>query len=144
MLPSDPITKKPKWIGVDFDETLRRYDGTPVKAMVARVKNWIAQGIEVRIVTARVNEVWDDQREARNWDKSGVEEQRKFVADWCEEQFGVRLKVQWGKSAGMLELWDDKVVRIEANTGLRLSPSGMEYDDPCNRCGSMVKCDHDE
>lgn len=143
MQQSDGITKKRKWIGVDFDETLRRYDGTPIQAMVNRVQAWLADGVEVRIITARVaprelspNDDWIMA--------NGGLDQVKFVQDWLESIGLPRLAVQWGKSPGMLELWDDKVVRVEANTGRRLSPSGMEYDDPCNRCGSMVKCDHDE
>ena len=51
------------WIGVDLDGTLAQYDGfkgctvigDPVQVMLARVKKWISEGIEVRIFTARVN-----------------------------------------------------------------------------------------
>ena len=47
------------WIAVDFDGTLAQYDGTlklgkPIPAMCERVKNWVAEGYEVRIFTARV------------------------------------------------------------------------------------------
>jgi hypothetical protein len=105
------------WIGVDFDQTLRRDDGSPVEAMIARVRAWLAKGIQVRIVTARLaypangaNALW-------------------LVREWCDEYIGTVLPVQWGKSAGMIELWDDKVVTVEADTGRRLSPSMMENDD---------------
>ena len=48
------------WIGVDLDGTLAFYQGwnegkigDPVPVMLARVKGWLAEGVEVRIVTAR-------------------------------------------------------------------------------------------
>jgi hypothetical protein len=50
------------WIGVDLDGTLafhgewlgHTYIGKPVPLMLDRVKQWLSQGTEVRIVTARV------------------------------------------------------------------------------------------
>ena len=49
------------WIGVDLDGTLAKYGswnggqiGDPIPLMVERVKQWIAEGVEVRIFTARV------------------------------------------------------------------------------------------
>ena len=50
------------WIGVDLDGTLAEYHGwhddgrigKPILPMVARVKKWLAEGKEVRIVTERV------------------------------------------------------------------------------------------
>ena len=48
------------WIGVDLDGTLATFDasdpdvvGPPIPAMVQRVKRWLQEGREVRIVTAR-------------------------------------------------------------------------------------------
>ena len=48
------------WIGVDLDGTLATHDGkrsqrigAPIPAMVERVKMWLREGREVRIVTAR-------------------------------------------------------------------------------------------
>ena len=48
------------WIGVDLDGTLARHDGNqskrigePIPAMVERVKMWLREGREVRLVTAR-------------------------------------------------------------------------------------------
>jgi hypothetical protein len=52
------------WIGVDLDGTLAHFEhgasdplvvGAPIAVMVDRVKAWIARGIEVKIVTARVD-----------------------------------------------------------------------------------------
>jgi len=50
------------WIGVDLDGTLAIYTeltpllkiGEPIPPMVDRVKRWIAEGHEVRIMTARM------------------------------------------------------------------------------------------
>lgn len=60
------------WIGVDLDGTLAYYDiaqgdaiGEPVPLMLARVKTWIAAGIEVRIVTARAS--FMPSAAARRW-----------------------------------------------------------------------------
>ena len=49
------------WIGVDLDGTLAEYHGwngsigKPIAPMVDRVKRWLAEGVEVRIMTARVS-----------------------------------------------------------------------------------------
>lgn len=103
------------WIGVDFDGTLAKYNsgdgvkgaGAPVEAMVERVKAWLADGVEVRIVTARVAPEWDD-----------VEKQTQIIQDWCQEHLGQRLKVQCHKDGGMLQLWDDRAVGVIPNQGV--------------------------
>jgi hypothetical protein len=50
------------WIGVDFDGTLADYSqgwqgdlvfGGPIRLMVDRVKRWLEEGYEVRVMTAR-------------------------------------------------------------------------------------------
>ena len=51
-----------KWIGVDLDGTLAKYDrrvsietiGDPIPSMVRRIKSWIDRGVPVKIFTARV------------------------------------------------------------------------------------------
>src|SRR5574343_703797 len=52
-----------EWVAVDLDGTLAKFDGNfsrwdigePVPAMLDRVKQWLAQGRDVRILTARVH-----------------------------------------------------------------------------------------
>ena len=52
------------WIGVDLDGTLAEYAGWvseehighPVPMMLERVKAWLAEGKDVRIFTARVDD----------------------------------------------------------------------------------------
>lgn len=113
------------WIGVDLDGTLAVYAGwndgeigEPVPLMMRRVKEWLAQGIEVRIVTARVGKP-DATRVSDTPEK--IEEMRREVEDWCEKHIGQRLVVTNEKDYGMIELWDDRCVRVEENTGRILS-----------------------
>ena len=97
------------WIGVDFDGTLAEYHGwvpggrfgDPVPAMLGRVKAWLADGVTVKIVTARAA----DPDEARR------------VQDWCERHGLPRLPVTDRKDFSMIELWDDRAVTVEFNTG---------------------------
>lgn len=110
-----------RWIGVDFDETLRRRDGSPILPMIWRVKRWLAQGVEVRIVTARINRIDFTDRE--------INHEVTCIQLWCSLYIGQTLTIQACKSRGMIELWDDKAVRIEADTGRRLSPSVLEKED---------------
>mgnify|MGYP001573297464 CR=1 FL=1 len=103
------------WIGVDFDGTLAEYGswngplsiGTPVPAMVARVRAWLAAGCEVRIVTARANDP----------DPAGRSQAILAIERWCERQFGQLLRVTARKDYAMMELWDDRAVQVEPNTG---------------------------
>lgn len=108
------------WIGVDLDGTIAEYRGwqgelhigAPIPAMVERVKGWLAQGIEVRIFTARVFSDENDRSQSRD-----VEAVRKRIEDWTEEHIGTRLRVTNVKDYGMMTLWDDRAVRVVPNTG---------------------------
>lgn len=101
-----------EWIGVDFDGTLAKYTswkgadhaGEPIKKMVDRVKRWLKAGKDVRIFTARVT----------GPDKDVA---RKTINDFCQEQFGQKLKITATKDQHMTELWDDRAVEVEKNTG---------------------------
>ena len=102
------------WIGVDLDGTLaihhsgyfrRGIIGPPIQLMVERVKTWRANGIEVRILTARAD---------------GTQGVVEAIQDWCEEHIGERLPVTNKKDYDMLELWDDRAVQVIPNTGIRV------------------------
>jgi hypothetical protein len=101
------------WIGVDLDGALAHYTGwkgedhigDPVPAMAERVRNWLADGIEVRIFTARAN---------------GSEAAIKHIHEWAMRHFGVAMLVTCHKDFKMIELWDDRCVQIEPNTGRRM------------------------
>lgn len=102
------------WIGVDLDGTLAHYThwvgphtiGDPVWPMVERVKQWLADGKQVKIFTARIvnNHIVSP---------STV----RAVEEWCLKHIGVRLPVTCVKDMGMIELWDDRAVQVEPNTG---------------------------
>lgn len=104
-----------EWIGVDLDGTLAYYDtwdgtpaiGKPIPAMVERVKGWLAEGKEVRILTARMDDPPDDSI-------------RIAIEDYCELHLGQRLEATCIKGKGMVEFWDDRAVRVEKNTGRRI------------------------
>lgn len=109
------------WIGVDLDGTLAVYDGwkglhvigEPIPLMVERVKQWLFEGREVKIMTARVSQsVYRPRPE---------DVYRTIIAiqDWCELHIGARLEVTCIKDFAMVELWDDRAVQVVANTGLR-------------------------
>lgn len=102
------------WIGVDLDGTLAHYNGwqgvehigVPVPAMAARVRGWRAQGIEVRIFTARVH-------------GPGRQDALPHINAWLLHHFGEALPVTCEKDYGMVELWDDRAVQVTPNTGER-------------------------
>lgn len=99
------------WIGVDLDGTLAQYAGwkgpdaigEPIAPMLDRVKAWIAEGREVRIFTAR----------------ACIDEQVAPVQLWLEKHGIGHLVITNMKDLGMVELWDDRCVRVVTNTGQR-------------------------
>jgi hypothetical protein len=117
------------WIGVDFDGTLAEYDhwegplkfGAPIAPMVERVKRWRAEGREVRIFTARACEAREEN----------FPEILAALEAWSQEHIGEVLPVTCVKDFGMEELWDDRAVSVEPNTGRALAPSrrGLGDDD---------------
>lgn len=114
--------KKRGWIGVDFDGTLATYQrgqfpalGEPIKAMRDRIRKWINDGWEVRIVTARVASTADDGGEGNQYEAPEI--QRRKIEQWCVNHLGYQLKVTAEKDGGMVELWDDRAIRVERNTG---------------------------
>lgn len=98
------------WVGVDLDGTLAQYDGwkgvdhigDPVPKMLERVRNWLADGVTVKIFTARV---------------FLAPECVTIIQDWCEKHGLPRLEVTNVKDFTMVELWDDRCYRVKMNTG---------------------------
>ncbi len=113
------------WYGFDFDGTLSRHAsgdpidtvGLPIAPMVDLVKDLLARGHEVRIVTARVSPEWDDQAE-----------QTAMIQDWCEKHIGMRLVVQAHKDGGMIALYDDRAYGVVRNTGKLLHEVHRDFD----------------
>ncbi|MES2733595.1 MAG: hypothetical protein V4714_17760 [Bacteroidota bacterium] len=105
------------WIGVDLDGTLAFYDGwkgiehvgDPIPAMEARVREWIRKEKTVKIFTARCH----------------APEAIPFISAWLIYNGfvypdGKPLEVTNVKDFAMVELWDDRAVQVEMNTGKRV------------------------
>ena len=106
---------KSGWIGVDLDGTLAHYDGwrghthigAPIQAMVERIKKWLAEGREVRIFTARMAEPRPKIRK----------QVAEAIADYTKLHVGKALRATNIKDFSMIEIWDDRAVRVMLNTG---------------------------
>lgn len=117
------------WIGVDLDGTLAMYDGfkgpehigEPVPKMLERVKKWLSEGREVRIFTARVGACGERNKDGTLDDPPFAAEARRHIQAWCLKHVGVELPVTATKDFGMIELWDDRCVQVQANTGMPVS-----------------------
>jgi len=105
-----------EWIGVDLDGTLAYFSkwkglekiGKPIPNMVTRVNDWIAQGYEVKVMTARAS----------------VPGGRDAVRKWLKKHNLPELEVTCQKDFHMVELWDDRAVQVMHNRGQpALSPS---------------------
>lgn len=102
------------WIGIDLDGTLAYYDhwlgaqhiGEPIPIMLHFVKDLIAQGNLVKIMTARVC-------------RHGLERDRAIAAiqQWCVKHGLPPLEVTNEKNFDMIRLYDDRAVQVEHNTG---------------------------
>lgn len=98
---------------MDLDGTLATYDtwkgpkhiGAPIPAMVERIKNWLKEGYEVRIFTARAS----DPEESK--------ESIPAIEAWCQKHIGQKLMVTCSKDYSTIELWDDRGIAVEHNTG---------------------------
>ncbi len=122
------MSEKPGWIGVDLDATLAKYEGfkgaehigEPIMPMVNRVKQWLENGKRVKIFTARV----DGGTEALSMGNEHgeqfkhVEVVKTYIRAWCLKHIGQELEITNRKDYGMIELWDDRCVQVEANTGI--------------------------
>lgn len=113
------------WIGVDLDGTLAEYDGwqgiehigPPVPAMLERVKRWLEEGRTVKVFTARMSEPMQ------------ANVVQHAVWKWTTDVFGQHLIATCIKDFEMDELWDDRAVAVEPNTGRQLSPSRRGLDE---------------
>lgn len=123
------------WIGVDLDGTLAEYVGwngpytvgAPIPKMAERVRKWLAEGIEVKILTARASRDADGKR-----DRVAI----VVIQNWCQVHFGKKLEVTNEKDYGMIELWDDRAVQVIPNTGERADGKADAccYNGLCETC----------
>lgn len=104
---------------VDFDATLATYEkfegpdilGEPVPAMVERVKGWLKEGRDVRIFTARAS---SDGTPKRNLEATHA---ANAIRSWCKLHLGQELPITTQKTWETDEIWDDRAVQVEKNTG---------------------------
>lgn len=109
------------WVGVDLDGTLAHYDGwkgpdhigAPVPAMLDRVRGWLANGQEVRVFTARASDP----------------AQVPHVRAWLDALGLPEVAVTNVKDFRMVELWDDRAVQVEPNTGRPYGPSRLRVPE---------------
>jgi hypothetical protein len=148
------------WIGVDLDGTLAEHYwpskgpyetlriGDPVPAMVARIKRWIAAGRAVKVFTARVDATEGEPLSEQHRDVTGI---TAAIQAWCVEHIGVALPVTSRKDFGMVQLWDDRAVRVIENTGERCCARVFAYAArpgvarfSCEGCGESAEFAMDE
>lgn len=107
------------WIGVDLDGTLAHYDtwkgiehiGEPIPKMMARVRQWVAEGKRVKIMTARVaGEAGDSAK--------------LYIRRWLNNYGLFTVDITNVKDFEMIELWDDRAVSVQKNTG-----EAMRFDN---------------
>lgn len=103
---------------IDFDGTLATFDGwegpdhlgEPIPLMVRRVKNFLAQGDEVVIFTARMT--YSDKYNTTDQKKT-----KALIQEWCLKHIGKKLGVTNIKMSAE-SLYDDRAFRVVRNTGL--------------------------
>lgn len=116
------------WIGVDLDGTLAHYDewrgiehiGPPIEAMRRRVLQWLAEGQEVRILTARVGPQRHDVPHT-------IAEITGHIEGWCLTHLGQKLPVTSQKDYCMVEFWDDRCVQVVPNEGLSIHEQYSQF-----------------
>lgn len=107
----------------DLDGTLALdegvYDrvGPPIPRTLRMVKDLLAAGHPVRIVTARLAPEWDE-----------ADAQKAMIETWCEKHLGARIPVQAHKTGGMLKLYDDRAIGVQHNTGIPLHELHLAVD----------------
>ena len=109
-VPSTRPANQRGWIGVDLDGTLAEattwqgmeHIGPPVPLMMRRVRQWLDQGLPVKIMTARAG------------DPVGV----AATQAWLKAHGLPELEVTDKKDFGMIELWDDRAIQVVQNRGI--------------------------
>ncbi|HFZ7905415.1 TPA: hypothetical protein ACIO77_004354, partial [Salmonella enterica subsp. enterica serovar Wangata] len=122
------------WIGVDLDGTLAKYKsgqgskiGDPVPQMVSKLKDWHKEKQEVRIFTARAETLHG----------------KNEVINWLKKNNLPSFTVTNIKDSKMIELWDDKAIRVEKNQGKACSgcaSSSREYHSAVNNDSYLTDC----
>lgn len=109
---------------VDLDGTLAEYKGyrgpehigKPIPAMVERIHKWIETGLVVKIFTARVAH-----------GKAETERARYYIQKWLEHHDLPPMEITCIKNYAAVEIYDDRAVQVEFNTGRLLGESTMKH-----------------
>lgn len=103
------------WVGVDLDGTLARYYdwesgvkfiGDPVPEIEKIVRGLVANGVRIKIFTARVGKGND------------IEVQTKLIHAWLREWDFPIFEITCAKDYEMITCIDDRCIAVETNTGL--------------------------
>jgi len=118
--------KRHGWIGVDLDGTLAehywphkgQYDplriGAPLAPMVNRIHQWMRDGYEVRVFTARVS----PRGSAPGHGPEELERVHQEISRWTMAHVGEELADTCTKDYDMIVLYDDRAVRVKHNQGV--------------------------
>lgn len=116
---------KKTWIGVDWDRTLVEYHtnpngydplhmGEPLWPMVARIKDWLAVGMQVKIFTARASGFNLENERERSLKSLVIQ----TMQDHMENVMGLpRLQVTNEKDYLCEAIYDDIAIGMIPNTG---------------------------
>ena len=118
------------YIGVDLNGTLAKYThyrkghiGAPIPKMLARVKKWIQEGKKVKIFTARANQP----------------EEVAAIKQWLKKVGLPDLEITNVKDHMMSEIWDDRAVRVQKNTGeIESNPDVVEEGKMLNSLAALL------
>lgn len=89
-----------------FDEAGNFLIGKPINKMVRRVRRWLSEGMEVRIMSGSVGLGGDKAASAQ-----------KAIREWCREHFGRELKVTATITPRCIGIFNDKAHEVIRNTG---------------------------
>jgi hypothetical protein len=112
---------KKRWIGVDLDGTLAIFGcdwpndykqiGEPVMPMVKKVRQWIADGEDVKIFTARMDCFHPI------FGHVSAEDVRRPIEEWCLKHLGKVLPITNRKDYWCKAIYDDRARQVETDTG---------------------------
>lgn len=141
------------WYGFDLDGTLAVYDGwhgidhigAPVVKTVRLMKRMHEDGLRVKILTARVSPRTNPETKANPylenhwcvespsdmpWALADRWTAKEFIQEWCWRTLGFVPEITHEKDHLMLNLFDDRVVQVEPNSGWilgRMPPELVKY-----------------
>jgi len=119
------MTTRHGWIAVDLDGTLAEHYwphkgpynplviGEPLAPMVKRVQQWLRDGYEVRVFTARVG----PHGSAPGYGAEHIYNVKLAIANWTQEHVGQVLPSTCTKDYEMICIYDDRAIRVKHNIG---------------------------